>query len=343
MTLSRSTFAAATFAAAALAGLSMAGGDAVAQQSFYAGKTINIVVGFSPGGGYDTYARLMARFIGKYIPGNPNVVVQNMPGAGSLTAVMALDATLPKDGTSITAFNPGLLIQSMTIPDKVKTKFTEYAWLGSMSDDVRVCYMWGKLGVKTFDDMLKRNPLVMGDTGPGSSSFVNQKMLQQIFGMNLKQILGYPGSAEKRLAIERGELDGDCGSWSSLPDDWVRDKAIDVTLRFQKKSPKGLPEGITYGGDRIKDPEKMKLYELLNSSSEVGRPYIMSKAVPADRVAIVRAAFEKAMADPELLAEAEKQRLLVSLLTGPAVEEMLKGLAATPASVVAAAKAITGD
>lgn len=285
----------------------------------------------------------MARFIGKYIPGNPTVVVQNMPGAGSLTAVLSLDANQPKDGTAVVAFNPGLLVQSMTIPDKIKAKFSEYAWLGSMSDDVRVCYMWGKLGIKTFDQMQAKDPLVMGDTGPGSSAFVNQKMLQQIFNMKLKQVLGYPGSAEKRLAIERGELDGDCGSWSSLPDDWVRDKTIDVTLRFQKKSPKGMPDGVTYGGDKITDPDKMKLYELLNSSSEIGRPYIMSKSVPADRVKIMRAAFEKAMADPELLAEADKQRLLVALLTGPEVETMLKDLYATPAPIVAAAKAITGD
>jgi tripartite-type tricarboxylate transporter receptor subunit TctC len=326
---------------ALLAPLAVAG-TAAAQQNFYAGKTVNIVVGFSPGGGYDAYARLLARHYSRHIPGNPNIVVQNMPGASSLKSVLNLDAGAPKDGTVITAFNPGLLIQSMTIPDKVKANFNEFAWLGSIGNDLRVCYTWGTKGIKTFDAMLKRAQIIMGDTGTGSSAYVNQKMLDEIFGVKMKQVLGYPGSAEKRLAIERGELDGDCGSWTSIPEDWIRDKKIDVLIRFQKEVSHGLPASVTYAGDLVKDPNKKKLLDLLNAPSEIGRPYILSKAVPADRMKVLRAAFDATMKDPQFKADADKQQLIIDPIQGDKVMDMLKELSSTPPDVLRQAKEITG-
>ncbi|MFN4281145.1 MAG: Bug family tripartite tricarboxylate transporter substrate binding protein [Alphaproteobacteria bacterium] len=315
---------------------------ASAQQNFYAGKTVNIVVGFTPGGGYDAYARLLARHFGRHIPGNPNIVVQNMPGAGSLQAVRNLDGAAQKDGTVIAAFNPGLLIQSMTIPDKITVNFQEFAWLGSIGNDLRVCYTWGAKNIKSFDDLLKQSQVIMGDTGTGSSAYVNQKMLQQIFGVKMKQVLGYPGSAEKRIAIERGELDGDCGSWTSIPEDWIRDKKIDVLIRFQKEVSHGLQSSVTYAGDRVKDPNKKKLLDLLNAPSEIGRPYILSKAVPADRVATLRAAFDATMKDAQFNADADKQQLIIDPIQGARVGDMLKELYSTPPDVVKEAKEITG-
>ena len=319
-------------------------GTVSAQQNFYAGKTVNIVVGFTPGGGYDAYARLLARHYGRFIPGNPNVVVQNMPGAGSLLSVRNLDGTAQKDGTVIAAFNPGLLIQSMTIPEKISVNFQEFAWLGSIGNDLRVCYTWGGKNIKSFDQMLKRDQVIMGDTGAGSSAYVNQKMLQQIFGVKMKQVLGYPGSAEKRIAIERGELDGDCGSWTSIPEDWIRDKKVDVVIRFQKEVSHGLQESVTYAGDLIKnDQNKLKLLDLLNAPSEIGRPYILSKAVPADRLQVLRTAFDATMKDAQFNSDADKQQLIIDPIQGDKVSGMLKELYATPPSVVQEAKAITGD
>ena len=327
---------------ALLAPLAVAG-TATAQQNFYAGKTVNIVVGFTPGGGYDAYARLLARHYARHIPGNPNIVVQNMPGAGSFQAVRNLDGAAQKDGTVIAAFNPGLLIQSMTIPDKIKADFQEFAWLGSIGNDLRVCYTWGAKNIKSFDDLLKQNQVIMGDTGTGSSAYVNQKMLQEIFGVKMKQVLGYPGSAEKRIAIERGELDGDCGSWTSIPEDWIRDKKVDVLIRFQKEVSHGLQESVTYAGDRVKDPNKKKLLDLLNAPSEIGRPYILSKAVPEDRVKILRAAFDATMKDKQFLADADKQQLIIDPIAGDKVLGMLKELYSTPPDVVRQAKEITGS
>jgi tripartite-type tricarboxylate transporter receptor subunit TctC len=312
-------------------------------QDFYKGKRINIIVGFTSGGGYDTYARLLARHLPKHIPGNPDAIVQNMPGAASLKSVQHLDAGGPKDGTTITAFNPGLITQSQTIPDKIKVTFTDYAWLGSMGEDLRVCYTWGATNIKTWDELMKAPQFILGDTGPGSSSYVNQRMVKDIFGVKVKQVLGYPGSAEKRLAIERGELQGDCSSWTSLPDDWITDKKINVVLRFAEHVSLGLPESVPYGKALLKDPKMKQVYDVLMAPSEIGRPYILSKAVPAERIKILRTAFDAALKDPALHADADKQRLIISPIDGVTVEKMLKEIYAAPPEVITAAKEISGD
>lgn len=312
--------------------------------SFFKGKQVRLTVGFSPGGGYDAYTRLLSRHYGRHIPGNPEMIVVNMPGASSFKSVQYLSSGAPKDGTAITAFNPGLLIQSLTMPDKVNVKFTDFAWIGSISEDLRVCYMWHQTGVKTWDDMIKRPQVIMGDTGAGSSSYVNQKMLQEVFGVKLKQILGYPGSAEKRIAIERGELEGDCGSWTSIAEDWIRDKKINLVLRFSPHVALGLPESVTYAGDLVKDdPKKKKVFQLLASSAEIGRPFIAPKEVPAARVKVLRAAFNATMKDAKFLADAEKLKLLVTPMTGETAEKEIAELYKSPADVVAMAKEITGD
>jgi tripartite-type tricarboxylate transporter receptor subunit TctC len=330
----------------ALPSLALAAAIAAAPASaedFYKGKTINIVVGFSSGGGYDTYARLLARHFPKHIPGQPTIIVQNMPGAASLKSVQHLDAAAPKDGTVITAFNPGLITQSMTIPNKIRVKFTDVAWLGSMGEDLRVCYTWGATGIKTWDELVKAPQFILGDTGAGSSSYVNQRMVKDIFGVKVKQVLGYPGSAEKRLAIERGELQGDCSSWTSLPDDWIRDNKINVVLRFSEHVSVGLPESVPYGKALLKDPKMRQVYDVLTAPSEIGRPYILSKAVPADRIKLLRTAFDATLKDKALLADADKQRLIVSPLDGAKVEAMLKEIYSAPPEVVASAKDISGD
>ena len=311
--------------------------------TFFKGKQMRLTVGFTPGGGYDAYTRLLSRHYSRHIAGEPEMIVVNMPGASSFKSVQYLNSGAPKDGTAITAFNPGLLIQSMTIPDKVTVKFTDFAWIGSISEDLRVCYMWHETGVKTWPEMLARKQVIMGDTGAGSSSYVNQKLLQEVFDVKLKQILGYPGSAEKRLAIERGELDGDCGSWTSIGEDWIRDKKINLVLRFSPHVAMGLPESVTYAGDLIQDPMKKQVYQLLASSADIGRPFIAPKEVPADRVRLLRNAFNATMKDPKFLADAEKLRLLVTPMTGEDVDKVLAELYRAPPDVVRMAKEISGD
>jgi tripartite-type tricarboxylate transporter receptor subunit TctC len=311
--------------------------------SFYKGKTVRLVVGFTPGGGYDVYARALGRHFGRHIPGNPTVVVQNMPGAASLKSVQYLNAGAPADGTVITTFNPGLITQSLTAPDKVPVKFLDYAWIGNVSEDFRVCFTWNATGVRSWQDFLAKDRLVFGNTGVGTSAYIDDRMLSDLFGVKLHAVMGYPGSADKRVAIERGELDGDCGSWTSLPEDWLRDGKITLLIRFSRKLAPDMPATLPYAGDLLPDPKKQQTLTLLTAGAVVGRPYLAPRGVPADRLAALRTAFDATMKDPEFLAEAAKQRLLVTPMTGAEVESFIKDLYRAPPDIVAAAKAISGE
>jgi len=331
----------------AIATLSIAGmapGGAQDPAAFYRGKTVRIVVGFSSGGGYDVYARVLARHIGRYIPGNPTVVVQNMPGAASLKSVQFLTTGAPADGTLITTFNPGLITQSLTAPDKVGgVNFLDYAWIGNVSEDFRVCYTWNGTGIKTFQELLARPKVNFGNTGVGTSAYIDNRILSELFGVKVNMVKGYPGSADKRIAIERGELDGDCGSWTSMPDDWLRDSKITIHIRFSRTLVPGMPPSAAAARDLLTDPRKREIFNLLTASAVVGRPYIAPKGVPADRLAALRAAFDATMKDPEFLADSEKQHLAVTPMTGAKVESFIKDLYRTPPDIAAAAREISGD
>jgi tripartite-type tricarboxylate transporter receptor subunit TctC len=311
--------------------------------SFYKGKTVRIVVGFSAGGGYDHYARVLTRHIGRHIPGNPNVIVQNMPGAASLNSVKYTSAAAPTDGTMINAFNPGLITQSLTVPQKVGINFLNFGWVGNISEDFRVCHTWKGTGIKTWKDLLARPKVTMGNTGVGTSAYIDNRILSDLFGVKLQQVMGYPGSAEKRIAIERGELDGDCGSWTSLPEEWLRDQKITIHIRYSRTLVPGMPAAAINAREYLTDPKKRQTFELLTASALIGRPYIVPKAVPADRLAALRAAFDATMKDPEFIADATKQRLIVTAMSGAEVEAFIQELYKTPADVVAAARAISGE
>jgi tripartite-type tricarboxylate transporter receptor subunit TctC len=310
---------------------------------FYRGKTLRIVVGFSSGGGYDVYARVLARHIGRYIPGNPTVVVQNMPGAASLKSVQFLTTGAPADGTLIVTFNPGLITQSLTSLEKIGVNFLDYAWIGNVSEDFRVCYTWNGTGIRNFQDLLARPKINFGNTGVGTSAYIDNRILSELFGVKLNMVKGYPGSADKRIAIERGELDGDCGSWTSMPEEWLRDKKITVHIRFSRTLVPGMPESAASARDLLTDPKKRDIFNLLTASAVVGRPYIAPKGVPADRVAALRSAFDATMKDKEFLADSEKQHLLVTPMTGAEVETFIKDLYRTPRDIAAAAREISGD
>jgi tripartite-type tricarboxylate transporter receptor subunit TctC len=310
---------------------------------FYKGKTVRIIVGFSAGGGYDHYARVLSRHIGRHIPGNPNVIVQNMPGAASLNSVRYVATAAPIDGTVINAFNPGLITQSVTVPQKIGANFLDFAWLGSVTEDFRVCHTWNGTGIKDWQDLLKRPQVNFGVTGVGTSSYIDSKMLSDLFGVNVRQVTGYPGSTEKRIAIERGELDGDCIGWTSVPEHWVRENKVTVHLRFSRTLVADMPATSLVARDVLTDNRKRQILDLLTASSVVGRPYIVPKAVPADRQAALRSAFEATLKDPEFVAEITKQRLTIAPMTAPEIEAFLKELYQTPADVVEATRKMSGD
>ena len=289
---------------------------------FFAGKTINLVVGYSAGGGYDQYTRLLARHFGRYIPGHPTIVVQNMPGAASLTAVRYLANSAPKDGTAITMFDPGLILDSLSTPEKFNVKFSDYQWLGGMSREVTICYAWHATGITTWDDMMKRKEFLLGLTAKGSAVYANGAVLRKIFNAPLRQIAGYPGSNEQRLAVERGELEGACASWSAIPQDWIVNKKINVLARFGPIRPADMPE-TPYVNDLATTQEQKDLLDILNAPGQLGRPFLLAKEVPRNRVEMLIAAFAETLKDPALLAEAQRQSLPIELFSAEESEAII--------------------
>jgi tripartite-type tricarboxylate transporter receptor subunit TctC len=314
-----------------------------AAQDFYKGKTLTIVVGFTPGGGFDLNARLLARHMGRHIAGNPDVIVQNMPGAASLKSVLYLDTTAPRDGTVVATFNFGQIGDSRMMPEKVKVDFRKFAWIGSISQDLTICYTWHALGLKTLAELQQHGTVHMGLTGVGTSSDINQKILKEIFKVRVVQVAGYPGSAEERLAVERGELDGDCGAWSSIPPEWVEGGKINPILRSAPLAPPDLPPHVPYAVDIAPGARATDIIRLLTASGQVGRPFIASTMVPPERIAALRAAFDATVRDPDFIADAAKIRMPVTPKSGQEALATVTAIYATPDDVVLAARKIAGE
>ena len=309
---------------------------------FYAGKTLKVIVGLPPGGGADAYARLVQRHMPAHILGAPSIIVQNMPGAGSLKSVMYLD-TLPDDGTALGTFSSGLLTEALMSPGRVRVDFRKYAWLGNVSEDVRVCYLWHTAGVHTWQELLARKQVMFAASASGTAGNVESAMLRDLFGVKLKQVQGYPGSADKRLAVEKGEVDGDCAGWNTIPEDWLRDRKIDVLVRLSATLLPGMDPNVPFAGDLVKDQRERQIFNFLMAPEKLGRLFTVSGRVPADRVAMLRGAFDATVADPAFVKEAEKLRLLVTPMTGAQVAQDIDALYATPPELVAAVKKIIGE
>ena len=294
-------------------------------QDFYAGKTVNLIVGYSAGGGYDQYARLLARHSGRYIPGHPTIVVQNMPGAATLNAVRHLSTNAPRDGTAIVMFDPGLILETLTDPERYKLNLSDYQWIGGMSREVTICYAWHATGIRTLADMLARKEFLIGITAKGSAVYANGRTLQKLFNAPIRQIAGYPGSNEQRLAVERGELEGACASWSAIPQDWAKNRLINPLVRFAATQPGDMPS-TPYVNDLAKGDADRALMNILNAPGELGRPFIMAQDVPRERVRTLTAAFERALRDESLLAEAGAQSLPIDLFSAQELERIIRAL-----------------
>jgi tripartite-type tricarboxylate transporter receptor subunit TctC len=312
-----------------------------AAEDFYAGKTLTILVGFSAGGGFDINARVLARHIGRHIPGNPTVVVDDMPGASSVTSILYLDNRAPQDGTFIDTFNFGLLSASLLRPNLATLDLRKYAWIGSISEDLTACYVRANLGPKTIAQLKAYGPVHFGTDGVGTSEDINERILRSVLGLDIRQVGGYAGSAQVRLAIERGELDGDCGAWSSLPDDWIKLKKISPISRSGMALPEGLTPDVPYIADLAPDDRGRQIINLLVSGGQVGRPFIASAAVPPERLKILRDAFDATMKDPAFRVELEKLRLPFSPKTADESLKTVGAIYASPPDIIQAAKKIT--
>jgi len=316
--------------------------SSAAAADFYKDKTLKITVGFPPGGGFDANARLLARHIGRHIPGNPNVLVVNTPGAASATSVAHLDVNMPTDGTVIDEFNFGLLGASLMEPDKTAFDFRRYAWIGSIAEDTTTCFVWRDNPPKSLADMRGQHYL-FGDAGAGASEDLNTKILMRVFNLDITEAKGYVGSAEVRLALQQGEVHGMCGSWSSVPADWLKNPKFHPLMRTSKSVPDGMAPDTPYVLDIAPSDNARQIIHFLTAGGELGRPFVASRAVPKDRVEILRQAFAATVKDPDFLAEAKSLRLPVSPHTGAEAEKIIEQLYATPPAIVAAARKVAAE
>jgi tripartite-type tricarboxylate transporter receptor subunit TctC len=272
------------------------------------------------------------------------VIVKNMPGAAGHKALQYLDNGAPTDGSVITAFNPGSITEFLINPDTQRLNFVGVAWIGSISRDLRACYAWAATGIKSFDDLKRYKQFNMGAPARGTSSYINSAVLKTVFGVAVHHLVGYTGSAEQRLAIERGELDGYCGARSSLPADWLGGHKINAPISFSPRPIPGLPPGVPFARDLAPAQETKDALDLLMTSDALGRPFVASKQVPLDRLAVLRRAFDATTKDAQFLAEAEKLNLpLVDPVSGPDAEKIIASLYAAPPALVARTQAMVAQ
>jgi tripartite-type tricarboxylate transporter receptor subunit TctC len=305
---------------------------------FYQGRTITIVVGFSVGGGYDLYARLLAQHLGDHIPGHPAITVQNMPGAGSLKAVNYLYSVAAPDGSIIGTFARGMGIEPM-LGRGADYDGRKLSWLGSITKDVSVCVASAGSPIKAWKDIFERD-YVVGGEGGGSDQDMFALLIKNVFGARVKLVTGFPGTSETVLAMERGELDGLCGlSYSTIksryPDWRAQNKAVIVVQSALAKE-KDLPD-VPLLMDLAKTSEQVQILKLLLASQFMSRPFAGPPAMPEDRKDALRKAFAAAMIDPSFLAEAQKIDADVNPVDGAAIDALLGELYATPKDVVAKA------
>jgi tripartite-type tricarboxylate transporter receptor subunit TctC len=310
--------------------------------TFYSDKTLKIVVGLPPGGGADAYARLVQHHLPRHLAGAPSIVVQNVPGAGSLKSVVYLDSQ-PEDGTVLAIFSSGLLTEALTSPERVKIDFRNYAWIGNVSEDVRVCYLWHTAGVRNWQDFAARNEVVFAASAAGTAGNVDIAVLRELLGIKVRQVDGYSGSADKRLAVEKGEVDGDCGGWTSMPQDWLRDRKVDVIVRLSPASLPDIDAKIPFAGDLLQSQRDRDIFNFLTAPEKLGRLFMASGRVPTERVAALRQAFAAMLGDPAFRSEAAKLRLTVTPMSGEDVARDIAALYAAPPDLLARAKTMIGE
>ncbi len=308
---------------------------ALSQESvadFYKGKTVRIVVGIAVGSGYDVTARALQRHLGKHIPGNPTVIVQNQPGAGSMTMVNQLFAGGPFDGTAIGAPFNGLPTTPLLQPQGVRFDPVKMSWIGSTNRETQVTYMWHTAPVKAFTDIAKTE-VVTGAQAPGTTQYDYPTLANAVFNYKFKVITGYKSSQDIHLAMERGEIHGNgATNWTtllSLNGSWVKEKKVNVIAQWAMKKHPDLPD-VPMVLDLAKTDADRAALELAIARLEYGRPFFVPPGVPHDRVQALRRAFDATMKDPEFIADSAKMNLEVDPLTGEQVQAVIERVLRTP-------------
>jgi tripartite-type tricarboxylate transporter receptor subunit TctC len=324
-------------AAAMFAVLPAATGIAQTPAEFYRGKTLEFVVGVSSGGGYDLYARLIARHISRHIPGNPKVVVQNMPGGGGMRLANWLYSVAPKDGTAIGATARAMAFEPLLGNKAAQYDASKITWIGSANDEVSVCVAWHTSGIQTFADVQKRE-LVVGSGGNADDTYQFPALLNNMFGARFRMVTGYPGGNDINLAMERGETHGRCGiPWSTVKATrqiWLDQKQINILMQFSLGKHKDLPH-IPLVTDLAATDEQRLILRLIFGRQVMGRPYAAPPGVPTDRADALRKAFMDTMNDREFLAEVDKAKFEITAVSGEQLETMVLDIYRTTPPVVA--------
>lgn len=318
--------------------LGLSAGSAVAQNGhdFYRGKTVRVIIGYAVGGGYDVNARLAARHLGKYLPGNPSFVPQNMPGASGLSATGYMYTAAPKDGTVIGTVPVNLARDQILQAEDAKFDVRQIIWIGRMTSGAGTYFAWHQSSVKSFAD-LKSREVVGAGTGPHANSVVYPRIMNELMGTRIKVLKGFPGTTDAMLALQRGEVDLVLEPWQTIKSgspDLLRDKKIPLIVQFTSKRHPDLQD-VPAILEFCETEEQQKLFKLLLSTEEIGRSLAMPPGVPAERAKDMRAAFAAMMKDVDLHREAETQRLDLDMASGEDLEKSVLASFDTPQDVVA--------
>ena len=320
---------------------------AAAQQStadFFKGRTLRIVVGFAVGGGYDLYARLLAKYLPRHIPGQPTVVVENMEGVGSVRAANYVYEVAPRDGTVIAAVNQNAPMYQLLGGEGARFRAADVSWLGSLAHSNEVLYVWHTSGVTSLDDA-KAREVVLGAIAVTSDSYIYPTVINGLLGTRFRIVNGYGSGQAVNLAVERGEVMGRGGtSWASVSSSrpaWLKDKAINILVQVGPHKEAELPD-VPLLADLITDDDDRRLAGVISLPLALGYAYWVPPGVPPERVAALRDAFEATAADPMLLAEASQRAIIIRPQAGPAIDALVKQTAATPKPVIEKAARLLG-
>ena len=321
-----------------------AAAPAVAQQeeaqAFFRGKTLRLIVGIAVGSGYDINARLLARHMAAHIPGQPTIIVQNQPGAGSLAMTNALYHTGPFDGTVMGASFNGMPTTPLLQPAGVRFDPVRINWVGSSNRETQVMYVWHDAPAQVLEDARARE-IVMGGQAPGSTQFDYPVLANKLFGFKFKVVTGYESTPKIHLAMESGEVHGTIANWSTLKainTDWIKDKKVRILAQWALQKNAELPD-IPLFMDLAKTDSERDALRLMLARLEYGRPFFLPPDVPVARVEALRRAFDATMKDPAYLAEADKLKIDVEPLSGEAVAALVEQVSRTPADTVARVRA----
>jgi tripartite-type tricarboxylate transporter receptor subunit TctC len=318
-----------------LAFFATAATGASAQAEIFAGKTLQMIIGFGPGGGYDLWGRTVARHIGKHLPGKPHVVPQNMPGAGSFVATSHLYNAAPKDGTAMGIIARDAALGPLTGAPGARFDATKLSWIGTPTKETNVCIAFHTAKVKTAQDLFAQE-LIVGDTGPGTGTRAYPKALNELIGTKFKVVGGFPSSAEVFLAMERGEVDGICESLDSVRNrrpDWIPKKTIAVLFQGGA-APDPELKNIPFVLDLARTPEQKEAIEFLYAGQGIGRPFVAPPGLPPDRLKMLRDAFNATMKDEEFIADAHKSKLDLDPEDGEHLAALIARIYATPKPIV---------